>query len=449
MTSEMQALVEVMRPQPSPKPLIRLGGYRDGAYLVPDDLEGVSACFSPGVSGVKHFEDELFDAYGIPSHMCDFSSDIKQFKTPLKDGQTFKKLWLDVEGKPNSITLENWVSELAPGSDDLLLQMDIEGAEYRNLLTVPDTVLKRFRIIVVELHRLGAVHNKVDFERELGPLLGRLGKHFRCVHAHPNNCEGEFQVPGTSLNLPRVHELTFLRRDRFRGRKATFNKPQLPHPLDISQNNEGKTPVFLNEHWFEGDRSLASELKLAKDQLAFHKRQQQLMQEAVAEAEIVRADVQAVLTEQKGEPKGASGRELAQGRSFTLSSRHAASPPTNVVKPSQPYLFHTKMEARPRITVDLGQVHVLDSLEISNRADGFANRARQLRYCVHNSSRPKYAAARPVWVTPAFLDGTESTCETRLGSVSGRYITVFSEAYTFLHFSDIKVFGRGRQSKKT
>ena len=36
MTSEMQALVEVMRPQPSPKPLIRLGGYRDGAYLVPD-----------------------------------------------------------------------------------------------------------------------------------------------------------------------------------------------------------------------------------------------------------------------------------------------------------------------------------------------------------------------------------------------------------------------------
>ena len=66
---------------------------------VAEDLANV------GVSGVKHFEDELFDAYGIPSHMCDFSSDIKQFKTPLKDGQTFKKRWLDVEGKPNSITL--------------------------------------------------------------------------------------------------------------------------------------------------------------------------------------------------------------------------------------------------------------------------------------------------------------------------------------------------------
>lgn len=449
MTSEMQALVEVMRPQPCPKPLIRLGGYRDGAYLVPDDLDGVSACFSPGVSGVKYFEDELFDTYGIPSHMCDFSSDIKQFKTPLKDGQTFKKRWLDVEGKPNSITLKNWVSDLAPGTDDLLLQMDIEGAEYRNLLTVPDTVLKRFRIIVVEMHRLGAVHNKVDFERELGPLLGRLGKHFRCVHAHPNNCEGEFQVPGTGLNLPRVHELTFLRRDRFRGRKALFLKPQLPHPLDIPQNNVGKAPVFLNEHWLDGPRSSESELKLAKDQLAFYKRQQQLMQEAVSEAEMVRTDMEAVLSQSRETVGATNGPELAEGRPFALSSRHSACLNIDVIDPTEPYFFHTTMEARPRITVDLGRERVLESLVISNRADGFSNRARKLRYCVHNSSRPKYSDARPVWVTSAFLEGAALLCETRLGGVTGRYITVFSEAYTFLHFSDIKVFGRYRQSKKT
>ncbi|MGB1352281.1 MAG: hypothetical protein ACPG55_11255, partial [Luminiphilus sp.] len=66
-----------------------------------------------------------------------------------------------------------------------------------------------------------------------------------------------------------------------------------------------------------------------------------------------------------------------------------------------------------------------------------------------NSSRPKYSDARPVWVTSAFLEGAALLCETRLGGVTGRYITVFSEAYTFLHFSDIKVFGRYRQSKKT
>ena len=271
--------------------------------------------------------------------------------------------------------------------------MDIEGAEYRNLLTVPEDTLKRFRIVVVEMHRLGAVHNMLAFERELVPLLERLGKHFICVHAHPNNCEGESQVPGTNLNLPRVHELTFLRRDRFHGRKANFIKPQLPHPLDIPQNSVGKAPVFLNEYWFDGPRSLESELKVAKDQLAFYKRQQQLTQEAIGEAEMIRADVEQVLTEGHTAAGSVNGSELANGRPFALSSRFSASPTTKVVERSEPYFFHTKMEARPRITIDLGRVRVLESLAITNRTDGFTDRARKLRYCVHNSPRPNYSQA--------------------------------------------------------
>ena len=29
--------------------LVRLGGNNDGGYLLPNDLEGITACFSPGV----------------------------------------------------------------------------------------------------------------------------------------------------------------------------------------------------------------------------------------------------------------------------------------------------------------------------------------------------------------------------------------------------------------
>src|SRR5690554_7786815 len=53
--------------------LLRIGGDADGSYLVPDDLHGVSACFSPGVNKIKYFEDYLTDRYGIECHMCDFS----------------------------------------------------------------------------------------------------------------------------------------------------------------------------------------------------------------------------------------------------------------------------------------------------------------------------------------------------------------------------------------
>ena len=32
--------------------------------------------------------------------------------------------------------------------------MDIEGAEYRNLLSTSETLLNRFRILVIELHEI-------------------------------------------------------------------------------------------------------------------------------------------------------------------------------------------------------------------------------------------------------------------------------------------------------
>ena len=66
-TDNRLGLLDVLRPQPSPVPLIRVGGNWDGAYLLPDDLKNIAACFSPGVSNTKRFEDELLDRYGIPS----------------------------------------------------------------------------------------------------------------------------------------------------------------------------------------------------------------------------------------------------------------------------------------------------------------------------------------------------------------------------------------------
>ena len=84
-------LLDVLQAAADPFRLSRVGGNWDGAYLLPDDLKNIAACFSPGVSNVKRFEDELLDRYGIPSHMCDFSSDVESFRTPLKEGQTFPK----------------------------------------------------------------------------------------------------------------------------------------------------------------------------------------------------------------------------------------------------------------------------------------------------------------------------------------------------------------------
>ena len=240
---------------------------------MPDDLDGIDACFSPGVNNFKNFEDELTDVFGIKCHMCDYSSNVAQLKTPLRDGmQTFKKKWLDVDGGTDSITLEDWIEELSPAVDrDLILQMDIEGAEYRNLLNCKNSVLKRFRIIVLEVHHLHVVNDVVEFEKELGPLLRKLDKSFVCVHSHPNNCCGDFMLAETGLNIPNIHELTFLRRDRFDlVTTSDWHKPLIPHPLDISFNDRNNPPLFLSEAWCsKGSRDLASRIVIAKFQLDY------------------------------------------------------------------------------------------------------------------------------------------------------------------------------------
>ena len=120
--TDLDRALQVMRPKPSPFPLVRIGGGADGAYLLPDDLKGIKACLSPGVNNAKPFEDELCNHYGIECHMIDASSDIANFATPLIQGkQTFKKLWLDIDGAGNSMSLAAWVDSLGLVSGDELI----------------------------------------------------------------------------------------------------------------------------------------------------------------------------------------------------------------------------------------------------------------------------------------------------------------------------------------
>lgn len=243
--------INVMIPKPSPFELIRIGGNSDGAYLVPDDLEGIQACFSPGVCNSKKFEDELVTRFGIKSYMCDFSSDVEKFSTTMIPGmQVFDKKWLDVDGGLDSFTLDEWVDLYEPdASSDLLLQMDIEGAEYRNLLHASKQTLNRFRIIVIEMHGLHSFLNQRKGTQELIPALKKLGSTHVCVHAHPNNCCGDFFCKGTGMNIPHVIELTFLRKDRFCLNANRLIEPCLPHPADIAKNVDCLPSLVLNENW--------------------------------------------------------------------------------------------------------------------------------------------------------------------------------------------------------
>lgn len=447
--------LRLLVPSPSPSKFIRIGGSGDGAYLIPDILEGVDACFSPGVNNFKNFEDELTDTYGIKCHMCDFSSDQDKLRTPLIKGmQTFKKKWLDIDGGKDSISLKEWVEELSPNvNKDLILQIDIEGAEYRNLLAADSHTLARFRIIVIELHGLGRFKNPELFSQGVGPLLVKLNETHLSIHAHPNNCCGYSIEAVTGLNIPNVIEVTYLRRDRFTGDQSQHIHTQLPHPLDISRNVRQNPPIHLNQNWLiEGKRSRESELKVLQDNLNYAEwiNKQIKSSNSIDTEEVGLVFRQSIINLVRAVgthalPPQVDGLDLAHGKKYFLSKAYGSYPREGCVSEDPHFFFHTAIEKSQSITIDLGESHELHRLVVSNRKDMCQERAKSLFYIVHDDRNFSVNDSLPVVVTEEFIKPNAPESVTPLFGIQGRYLTIFSPIHTALHFSCIRIFGLNYQ----
>ena len=239
-SEKVQALIKKLRPKGIDIPLIRLGPKGDGGYLIPDDLEGIEACYSPGVSTICGFEKDCADR-GMRVFLADYSVE----RPPLDHERFhFTKKFIGAVSRHPFITLDEWVKETQLENDaDLLLQMDIEGYEYEALLAASQELLRRFRILVIEFHNLDQLWNRYFFDFANAAFEKILQTH-TCVHIHPNNCCGKVTL--SRIEIPSVMEFTFLRKERVKpsGTSATF-----PHPLDC--DNTDKPTIPLPRCWYE------------------------------------------------------------------------------------------------------------------------------------------------------------------------------------------------------
>jgi len=239
---KLQSLLNKLQPVSCDKELIRLGAIGDGGYLVPDDLAGIGACFSPGVGFDSVFEKDCANR-GMKVFLADGSLDKPSLSHELF---VFTKKHIGIKTNDNFMTIDYWVKSSWPDSQgDLLLQMDIEGSEYEVLLIASDDLLKRFRIIVIEFHSLNELWSK-PFFKMASLVFEKLLRTHTCVHNHPNNCSDS--VKFEDIELPLVTELTFLRNDRINS--SSFAKI-FPHPLDID-NTKDKPSLPLPKCWYRG-----------------------------------------------------------------------------------------------------------------------------------------------------------------------------------------------------
>ena len=215
--------------------LVKVGSDGDGGYLIPNDLDGIEACFSPGVGNTSDFECELAER-NIKCFLADFSVE----KPPAESAAFhFVKKFIGAHNSKTHIRMDDWISaQNLPGCGDLILQMDIEGDEYEVLLDISANLLTKFRIIVVEFHGLDAIFHPVG-NRLIQLVFGRLLSEFSIVHIHPNNCREPVRC--MDFSVPPVMEFTFLRNDRISERSYSM---RFPHPLDSPCVKENKDYVL-------------------------------------------------------------------------------------------------------------------------------------------------------------------------------------------------------------
>ena len=236
--AQVRQLLRQLAPVLTDKPLRRLGPKADGGYLVPDDLRGITACFSPGVNDVSGFEQDCAEL-GMQVFLAD-----KSVERPPTDHSQFHftQKYIGASSGGDFMTLQDWVRNSLPDhTADLLLQMDIEGYEYPVLLSLPESLQQRFRIIVVEFHQLDLLWSRPFFQLA-SACFEKLLKTHVCVHIHPNNCFPLSKLNG--VEIPPLAEFTFLRKDRVQSSRPAR---QFPHPLD--QDNTGNATVVLPQCW--------------------------------------------------------------------------------------------------------------------------------------------------------------------------------------------------------
>lgn len=224
--------LESLKPLNNGHELIKIGDDADGGYLLPNDFDGIEYCFSPGCGGQWSFERHLSETFGITSFILDEPTSKPK---DLDNKQVWRNGLLGSTNLGQYVTLDQWICEsLGDCSNDLILQMDIEMAEWECLRNISLQTLEKFRILVIEFHGIESIMDGKRLTSMIIPVFEKLAILFDIVHVHGNNCCGTFAIQNHVF--PKVAEFTFHNKNRRAFRtSSTFTGLEfrkVPHTLD-------------------------------------------------------------------------------------------------------------------------------------------------------------------------------------------------------------------------
>lgn len=223
------------------RPLTRFGNNFDGGYLIPNDLNDLSKCFTLGVGNDISFEDDLLKK-GISAYFADGNVDCLPMQS---QNFSFIKKNISITNSDKYISINDFIKNvLKNSSEDFILKIDIEGAEYRNIVHLEENLLIQARILVIEFHYMQRMLSGLYFSNVIEPTFEKILKTHSVVHIHPNNDSGFYIYD--KKKIFKTLEITFLRNDRIiQKQKKLQYSSQLDRPT-----NPKKKELIIPENYF-------------------------------------------------------------------------------------------------------------------------------------------------------------------------------------------------------
>jgi hypothetical protein len=202
----------------------RIGDSADGGYVLIDDFRGDEHCLSFGVGGNWSFDlaiSELISSVDMFDHTVE-----KPGNLPPK--VIFHPYGISEFSGGEFVSVHD-VFTAVPHEKDIVLKIDIEGAEWEVLGALSGAEKARCKQIIVEYHNLHEVGNQ-DFLDQATLVLKSLNESHFLVNLHANNWAKFDLISG--VPFPDVIEVTYYRKER----------GILDNPKSISMLSDLNTP---------------------------------------------------------------------------------------------------------------------------------------------------------------------------------------------------------------
>ena len=206
-TSEIHKVLDYfMTPILTGESLKRVGPEGDGGYYLPASFDKIRGFVSPGVGDIIGFDRYLLNL-GMKGVLCDGTIDAEIVEPHPNMVFLNKNIGL---GK-GQVTLEEIVNSQFNSIDDLILQMDIEGDEYLILSFTPPEIIRRFRIISLELHSLFRILDQWQLQNLFIPMYKLFSENYDVVSCSTNEIGKHFYIGGRKQ--PNIIEVTLVRKN--------------------------------------------------------------------------------------------------------------------------------------------------------------------------------------------------------------------------------------------